>query len=140
MNALRVIVVKLDGDGLRIEPRNIPEWIKTALLCDRAALLAWLCQPCPGFEGVPPDTMPLRDDEPTPDAEAVERVARFAGTWLKGTPGVETWLAHQAQRYFDAGRGWSRHQCAYAAACDCLSFQTGLDELGMLAAIGGAFG
>ena len=126
------------GDRLSVIPADkMPPELRAELLAHKAALLAWLsAPPCPGWQAVPPDDLPLVPVEPRPTAEARESViaylARQCGDWRNPGP-LCAWLVRRENAYYDGpGRKWDCAAHSYAAARDCACWQLDSTEADLL--------
>ena len=126
------------GDRLAVTPadRVTPE-LRAELLAHKTALLAWLTSPpCPGWQAVPPDNLPLVPVEPCPTAAAREAViaflARQCGDWRNPGP-LCAWLVRRENTYYDGpGKSWRCESFALAAARDAACWQLNTTEAQLL--------
>ena len=126
------------GDRLSVTPADkMPPELRAELLAHKAELLAWLTSPpCPGWQAVPPDNLPLVPVEPRPTAEAREAViaylARQCGDWRNPGP-LCAWLVRRENAYYDGlGRQWNCVSYSYAAGRDAACWQLNSTEAQLL--------
>ena len=85
--------------------------------------------PCPGWQAVPPENLPLNPNMPRP-APHRERVIAYMIRQGCDRPGrLTAWLVHRECDYYDGpGRRWDCAMHAYAAARDAACWQLNRDE------------
>jgi len=121
------------GDGLlAVMPKGkCPPDFAEVLREHKAALLDWLTRaPCPGWEAVPPDSLPLNPVAPRPTPENREQTIAYLLRQGCDRPGVLTaWLVRRECAYYDGpGRRWDCALLAYAAARDAACWQLNRSE------------
>ena len=126
------------GDKLAIMPKGAcPPDFAAVLLAHKPELLAWLTSPpCPGWQAVPPDDLPLVPVELRPTAEVREAViaflARQCGDWRNPGP-LCMWLVCRENSYFDGpGLQWDCAAFSYAAGRDAACWQLNCPEAYLL--------
>ena len=136
--------------GLRLEPRGDKLAVIPAdrLAPDFAAvlrehkgeLLHWLNRPpCPGWQAIPPDTLPLVPVEPIPTPHDRQRMIDYLIRQGADRPGPLThWLVRRECDYYEGpGQQWDSSAFAYAAARDCACWQLNRCEREVLALLDG---
>ncbi len=136
------------GDRLSVIPADkMPPELRAELLANKTALLAWMsAPPCPGWQAVPPDNLPLVPNEPRPSADTraavIDYVFRQLPPWNVKPAALARWINARENAYFDGpGKSWRCESFAYAAARDCACWQlncTEADLLNTFAAFDGA--
>ena len=118
------------GDKLAVIPANLcPPDFAAVLRQHKGELLDWLNRPpCPGWQAVPPDTLPLDAVEPRPTPHERQQVIDYLLRQGAGRP-LAAWLVRRESDYYDGpGRKWDCAAFAYAAARDCSCWQLNRSE------------
>src|SRR5271168_2108897 len=114
------------GKKLRmLLPADCSPELKSAIREHKAELLAWLSRPPPGWQAVPPGTLPLNPIMPCPTTSNRELVIGYLLRQGCNRPDVLTaWLVRRESAYYDGpGRRWDCSLHAYAAARDAVCWQ-----------------
>jgi hypothetical protein len=120
------------GDKLAVKPREsvTPDFAEL-LRQHKGELLAWLARlPCPGWQAVPPEDLPLNPVMPRPKPEDRERMIAYMLRQGGGHPSqLAAWLVNRENDYF-AGPGakWDCGLICYAVARDAACWQLGRKE------------
>jgi hypothetical protein len=137
----RGLQIAAAGDKLAVSPKGAcPADFADVLRAHKAEILDWLSHPpCPGWQAVPPATLPLNPAAPRPTPHNRERVI---GYMLRQTGGVSgpltALLARRECAYYDGpGRHWDCALHAYAAARDAACWQLNRSERDVLELPGG---
>jgi hypothetical protein len=117
---LRVVVNKLavtPGD-------RCPATLAEALRAHKDAMIEWLNRsPCPGWQAVPPNDLPLHPIQPRPPMVEARKIVEFVVRQIGDLPGpLCEWCLKRELRYWEAYR-WPHQACAYAAARDAVCWQ-----------------
>lgn len=124
--------VESDGNDLLVKPGSkCPPDFAAMLREHKAELLQWLnTPPCPGWQSIPPDNLPLNSIMPRPTPENREKVISYMLRQGCDRPGVlASWLARRECAYYDGpGRRWDCAAHAYAAARDAACHQLNRSE------------
>jgi len=124
--------LEAEGDSLLVSPApRCPPDFADELRRHKGEILAWLTRPpCPGWQAVPPEDVPLVPAEPKPTPRDRERVIGFLRRQTAGRPGpLAAWLVRRESAYYaGAGRTWDCSLLAYAAARDAATWQLGRTE------------
>ncbi len=120
------------GDKLAVTPANRcpPDFAET-LKAYKSELLAWLNRPpCPGWQEVPPDSLPLVPVEPRPTPHDRQQVIDYLLRQGAGRPcRLAAWLVRRESDYYvGPGRSWDCAAFAYAAARDAACWQLNRGE------------
>jgi len=130
------LTVEADGGDLLVKPRSkCPVEFVDELKQRKGELLHWLSRPpCPGWQSVPPDSLPLNPDTPRPRAHDREKVIGYMLRQGCDCPGKLTaWLVRRECAYYDGpGRHWDCALHAYAAARDAACWQLNRSERDVL--------
>jgi hypothetical protein len=88
------------------------------------------CLPRPGWQSLPPGTLPLNPVMPRPTPHDRERMIAYLLRQGCDRPGPLTaWLVRRETAYFEGpGRHWDCALHAYAAACDAACWQLNRNE------------
>lgn len=127
--------------GLRLEPRGdklavIPADRVSPDFADmlrqhKTELLDWLSRsPCPGWQAVPPDNIPLNPVMPRPKPYDRERTISYLLRQGCDRPGpITAWVVRREGAYYNGlGRHWDCALHAYAAARDVACWQLNRSE------------
>lgn len=123
------------GDKLAVRPKGAcPPDFAAVLREHKGELLHWLNRPpCPGWQEVPSDTLPLVPVEPRPTPhDERQQVIDYLLRQGAGRPcPLAAWLVRRESAYYDGpGRTWDHATFAYAAARDCVCWQLKRDVAG----------
>jgi len=131
--------------GLRLEPAGnmlavypkgqCPPDFADILREHKVELLAWLSRPpCPGWQSIPPDDLPLDPVMPCPTPENRERIINYLVRQGCDRPSALTaWLVRRECDYYDGlGRKWDCSLFSYAAARDAACWQLNRNERDVL--------
>jgi len=128
------------GDKLAVMPKGkCPPDFADVLREHKAELMQWLTNPpCPGWQAIPPDGLPINPVMPRPAPESRERMIGYMlRQGCDRTGPLTAWLVRRECAYYDGpGRHWDCALHAYAAARDAASWQLNRSErdvLGLLA-------
>ena len=120
------------GDKLAVLPKGkCPPEFAATLREHKTELLAWLSRaPCPGWQAVPPDDLPLNPIPPRPTPANRGRVISFLLRQGGARPGQLTaWLVKRENAYYEGfGRHWDCALHVYAAARDAACWQLNRTE------------
>lgn len=137
----RGLRLELAGDKLAVIPARLcPPDFAVVLREHKAELLAWLNRShYPGWQSVPPASLPLNPAAPRPTAHDRERMIGFLLRQDCDRPGPLTaWLVRRECAYFDSiGRHWDCALHAYAAARDAACWQLNRSERDVLQLLAG---
>lgn len=129
------------GDKLAVIPANrVPPAFADVLREHKAELLDWLARsPCPGWQSVPPDSLPLNPAEPRPTPHDRERMIAYMLRQGCDLPSpLPAWMVRRECAYFDGpGRHWDCALHAYAAARDAACWQLNRSERDVLELLSG---
>lgn len=118
------------GDQLGVSPADklTPE-LRQALRTHKAELLALLnSPPCPGWQAVPPDDLPLSAIEPRPTPFAREAFLEYVARQARSVQ-LTAWLERRRNAYFcGVGRKWDCAAHAFAASRDLACWQQSRNE------------
>jgi hypothetical protein len=119
--------VETDSGDLLVRPRSkCPPELVLELKQHKAELLEWLNRPpCPGWQTVPPDNLPLSPLPPRPTPANRGAVIAYLCRQTGGRPGpLCEWLVRREWEYYDGpGRKWDCQVICYAAARDAACWQ-----------------
>lgn len=93
--------------------------------------------PCPGWQAIPPDTLPLNPAVPRPTPQDRDRLMSYTTRQLNGTDPLCEWCLRRELAYWSQFH-WSHEGCALATARDVACWQlqrTESDALSLLAAL-----
>ena len=128
----RGLQIAAAGDRLAVYPKgHCPPDFADLLRAHKAELLNWLSRsPCPGWQAVPPDNLPLDPAMPRPTPHDRERVIGYMLRQGCNQPGPLTaWLVRRECAYYDGpGRHWDCALHAYAASRDAACWQLNRSE------------
>lgn len=129
------------GDHLAVMPKGVcPPDFAAVLREHKPALLHWLKHPpCPGWQAIPPDTLPLVSVEPRPTPHDRQRMIDYLLRQGADRPGSLTnWLVRRECDYYEGpGKQWACIAFAYAAARDCACWQLNRSEREVLDLVAG---
>jgi hypothetical protein len=124
------LTLRPHGDRLAVKPADrLTPALRAALLAHKATLLTLLsAPPCPGWQAVPPDDLPLDPIEPHPTAndreDVIAYVFRQLPPWNHKPSALRLWIERRECAYYDGpGKHWRCESFAYAAARDCANWQ-----------------
>jgi hypothetical protein len=134
--AKRGLRLESAGDNLAVFPKGVcPADFIEVLRQHKAELLEWLRRPpCPGWQSLPPDDLPLDPVLPRPAVEEQALVVSYLQRQTRDQPGPLTaWLVRRECEYYNGpGRTWDDTLICYAAARDAACWQQGMGEAGVL--------
>lgn len=112
---------------------------RAARLAGPSALPRLARPPCPGWQEVPPDTLPLDPVEPRPTPRERQQVIEYLLRQDASRPGpLAAWLVGRESAYYDGpGRSWDCAAFSYAAARDCVCWQLNRNERELLGLVEG---
>ena len=120
------------GDKLAVFPKgHCPPDFADTLRQHKGELLAWLSRPpCPGWQAVPPNNLPLNPVMPRPTPHNRERMIAYLPRQTGDRPGpLAAWLVRRENAYYEGpGRHWDCSLHAYAAARDAACWQLSRTE------------
>jgi hypothetical protein len=120
------------GDNLAVMPKGAcPPDFAAVLREHKSALLHWLNHPtCPGWQAIPPDTLPLVSVEPRSTPHDRQQMMDYLLRQGADRPGSLTnWLVRRECDYYEGpGKQWACSAFAYAAARDCACWQLNRSE------------
>lgn len=128
----RGLQIAAAGNKLAVMPKGAcPPDFADVLREHKSELLHWLnSPPCPGWQSIPPDNLPLNPTEPRPTPENRERVIGHLlrqGCDRRGP--LTAWLVRRECAYYDGpGPHWDCASHAYAAARDAVCWQLNRSE------------
>lgn len=129
------------GDKLAVTPANLcPPDFAAVLREHKGELLDWLNRPpCPGWQAIPPDTLPLAPIEPRPTPHDRQRMIDYLLRQGADRPGALTnWLVRRECDYYEGpGQQWACSAFAYAAARDAACWQLNRSEREVLDLVAG---
>jgi hypothetical protein len=115
------------GDKLAVFPKGAcPPDFMEVLRQHKAELLGWLPRPpCPGWQSMPPDDLPLYPTMPHPAAPDRERLIAYVLRQVGALPSPWTaWLVRRECAYYEGpGERWDCALHSYAAARDAVCWQ-----------------
>ena len=137
----RGLQIAAAGDKLAVSPKGAcPADFAATLRAHKVELLNWLSRsPCPGWQAVPPDNLPLNPVAPRLTPHDRERMIAYMLRQDCDHPSpLAAWMGRRECAYFDGvGRHWDCALHAYAAARDAACWQLNRSERDVLEMLAG---
>lgn len=121
----RGLELQVRGSKLSVTPRHrCPPDFTEVLREHKTALIEWLeREPCPGWQAVPPNDLPLNPVQPRPTMAGARLVMDYIMRQIGDKPGqLCEWCLRREAAYWEAYH-WADQVCAYRAALDAVCWQ-----------------
>jgi hypothetical protein len=121
------LTLEVEGSRIAISPRrSCPADFLEEIRKHKLELMTLLSPnpPCPGWQAVPPNDLPLNPTTPRPTTARREAVISYLFRQAATCGPLARWLIQRENDYYDGpGRSWDCGTITYAAARDAAGWQ-----------------